>query len=223
MSGGTCDCAAGAATSAGDQRSRSTSQRRALSLCRSSHSDAFLAVARASATQSGMPTPRSPLPVTNSPGVAASAPVDRLDARQMADLVLRRSRVRTGRRASSSGSPVMPSSGRSADERDRHQLVVGLRRARARVAGAADKRAHQHAIRPARGAATSTTATTPPGCRCLRRAARRTPIRSADGRPLIAETRARSSPWTRTGPPRTAARVRRPARARDRRRRTPAS
>ena len=33
-----------------------------------SHSSPFAAVARPSATQSGMPTPRKPLPVMNSPG-----------------------------------------------------------------------------------------------------------------------------------------------------------
>src|SRR5437867_2971827 len=81
--------------------------------CSWSHCEIFLAVARPSAMQSGMPTPRNPLPVTNRPGCRASA-------RSMASIrarwptsccALARSNRYTRVR---SGSPVIPSRGVSA-------------------------------------------------------------------------------------------------------------
>ena len=106
--------------------------------------------------QSGMPTPRKPLPVTKSPGCArararwppcardgrpraARCRVPAIDAREQrvaADADQRRSAASD--RATSS--------------------CVGLLE-RARIAGAADERPQQHAVRPARDAAISTTAT----------------------------------------------------------------
>ena len=89
-------------------------------------------------------------------------------------------------------------------QRQRHELLV---RAFESASDRAPRRRTRASARdrPGRGAATSTTATTPRGCRCLRPRARRSPIRSADARRRRAGTRARWSPSTCSGSRRTSA------------------
>ena len=157
-----------------------------------SHAATCLAVARPSATQSGMPTPRKPLPVTNSPGWRASAPIDRRHPREVADFVLRVGALPAvdAREQRLAG---------DAEQRRQRARSIAPRARRPSVRAPADRARRRRTCAsargpPARGAATSTTATSRRGCRSFRRAARRSRIRSADARSRRAETRARRSP-----------------------------
>ena len=178
---------------------------RALAASRT-HSATFLAVARASATQSGMPTPRKPLPVRNRPRMARPAR-GRSAAirRQVSDLVLRALPLpavdaREDRFAGDSAAAAAAHRSRSATSSSSELIQrvgdrVRRRRSRASARG-----------RPARGAPISTTATRPPEGRWTRRAARRSRIRCSGWPTAFARTPARPWPSRRTGSRRRATR-----------------
>ena len=146
------------------------------------------AVARASAAQSGMPTPRRPLPVKNRQARRASA-------RWIAAIPARcptcpaRSRAETDRCATAAGRRE----GRAAI-RARRAHAMSARRPIAR--GRAGSRVPPTNMRgaapgpPAPDPATSTTATTRQGCRAASMRGTTNPDRSTDGRRRSAGTRA---------------------------------
>ena len=107
------------------------------------HELAAAAAARPSATQSGMPTARKPLPATNSPAWCASRASSRATPREVADVVLRAGvapavDARQQRRARKSRGPRA-----SSPRDDRDQLVV-RRSTDVGIVRAADERPQQH-------------------------------------------------------------------------------
>ena len=118
-----------------------------------SHATTCLAVARPSATQSGIPTPRKPLPVTIETGVPRQRAVDRGHPREVADLVLRVAALEAiharEHRLAADAEQRRQRGDRALDQR----LVRLLQRVR--IARAADERAQQNpvlrgAVRPLR-------------------------------------------------------------------------
>ena len=125
------------------------------------NSAARAAAARPSATQSGMPTDAKAAAGDEEPRLRGEPRLDRRDAIDLSDDVLRAGVRASGRRAPCAAAPAIPSSGDRSRPAIADQLVVA-QIDRAGIVRAAEERAQQHRVRRARVLPTSTRPTCTP-------------------------------------------------------------